>query len=148
MVALELYPERDCATCLDPDNRNGPALREEYGCNAKLVTNSEGKEEWVDRAALPVMIKGKEWWACPRRPLLDDPSFFWEVKAAHNHYKNGFLVDPGSINEQSHKLMSLIAIMSGAEEECREEKDRMESRTRGDPRNAGMPAKGDPRKRL
>lgn len=104
-MAIELFPERDCARCTD-------RLKDEYGC--------------FGNAKLPVAVNDEELATCIRRPLLDDPGWFNEAFTVYNMYKAGFLPHEGSYLSQPLSFLQLINIIEATLSECgniKEQKD-------------------------
>lgn len=46
---------------------------------------------------------------CPRRPLYDEPNFFYKLFGLFSMYKDGFLPEPGGINSQPALLVEYFA---------------------------------------
>lgn len=71
---------------------------------------------------MPIRIEDEEWFQCPRRPLKDHPRFYAELIRHWHFYRNGFLPDPGGLNQQSYALVRMLHHMDGIVEEVREAK--------------------------
>jgi YHS domain-containing protein len=110
-----MMPELDCATCTE-------AQKIERGCYA--VQLEDGK--WERGSIIPTQIDGKDYYFCPRRIVNESKDLLFDVLEAYAHYKNGFLPDPGSINEQPHRLMKLVLLVAKVIAEC-EEQQRQEA---------------------
>lgn len=89
-MAVELLPERNCATCT-------ARQKIQWGC--------EGD------AKLPIELDGEEQTTCPRRPILDDPALYEELFWLYRSYAKGMLPEEGSILSQPAKLVQAISIM-------------------------------------
>ena len=88
--------------------------RKEYGCDARRDENGA----WVDKALVPMVIDGIESWACPRRPVKDDPSAFVELMGLYGLYAEGVLADEGSIMSQAVKYVTLMRLVHSVVVEC------------------------------
>jgi hypothetical protein len=110
-----MLTERVCSTCTKKQMR-------EWGCDA--AKNEKG--EWVNKSALPMEVDGEDSWACPRRPVKDDPLLFSEVMSHYGLYKEGVLADEGAINSQATKYVAVMRLVHSVVSECRAEQ--MESK--------------------
>lgn len=108
MIALCLLPERVCTTCTARQQK-------EWGCDAKQMPDGS----WIDRALVPMQVDGKESWACPRRPVKDDPALFGELMSLYGLYTEGVLADDGAIMSQAVKYLATMRLVHGTVAECR-----------------------------
>jgi len=65
---------------------------------------------------------------CPRRPLLDRPTYFTELFWLYSNYSNGILPESGGLDDQPHKLMASIRTLIRARQDAESEKDDREKR--------------------
>lgn len=104
MLALHLLPERDCSTCTD-------AKKREWGCDARFEEDEYGVPHLVDGAVAPVKILGREHHRCPRRPVKDDPRFFYWVSRAYRDYQAGVLPHAGGLYDQPNLLVECLEVV-------------------------------------
>ncbi len=102
--------ERDCATCTK-------ALQKQFGCDAY----KDEKGVWQNKARMPLLLDGEQTWACPRRPIKDNPLYWQRLLFFYNGYKAGYLSRPGGLGRQSVRLMTLVHLMSATFDEADEE---------------------------
>jgi hypothetical protein len=88
--------------------------RREYGCDARQDANGE----WIDKAVVPMVFDGVETWACPRRPVRDDPACFAELMGLYALYAEGVLADDGAIMSQAVKYVTLMRLVHSVVTEC------------------------------
>ncbi len=110
MIALCLLPERNCATCTARQQK-------EWGCDARQRPDGT----WTDRALVPMEVDGREDWACPRRPVKDDPALFGELMSLYGLYAEGVLADEGGVMSQTVKYLAIMRLIRGTVNECRAE---------------------------
>lgn len=48
---------------------------------------------------------------CPRRPILDDPSFYQEVFWLYRQMEKGYLVEDGGLNDQPSFLVDAFKVI-------------------------------------
>jgi hypothetical protein len=66
----------------------------------------------------PVVFDGVESWACPRRPVKDDPAAFAELMGLYALYTEGVLADEGAIMGQAVKYVTLMRLVHSVVTEC------------------------------
>ena len=131
-------PERDCQGC---------TKQKQWGCTAirwKMHSPFEPDHPnyWIRPAALPLTILGETTYACPRKHLRENQSYWAIILKYYGMYKKGFLPERGSIADQSNKAIEIFRVLDEVNYQCdREEDDRRNRRTQG----VGNPR--DPRRR-
>lgn len=105
-----MLTDRVCSKCTVRQQK-------EFGCDAY----QDESGSWHKPAVTPIEIDGKETWACPRRPVKDDPAFFGELMSLYGLYKEGVLADEGSIMSQSQKYVTLMRLVHNTVAECHAE---------------------------
>jgi hypothetical protein len=84
----------------------------------------DGEAVWTDRAtAGPQTVGGREWWRCPRRPILDDPRWFVEVLREVRAFRNGRYQIDGGVGRQPNKLVEAVEVVERQLTECDAIKD-------------------------
>lgn len=76
-----------------------------------------------------MVFEGVETWACPRRPVKDDPASFVELMGLYGLYAEGVLADEGSIMSQAVKYVTLMRLVHSVVVECQSQQ-REEAKTR------------------
>lgn len=99
--------------------------QKEYGCNAR----QDETGAWIDKAVAPVVFDGTESWACPRRPVKDDPAAFAELMGLYALYTEGVLADDGALMGQAVKHVTLMRLVHSVVAECQAQQ-REEARKR------------------
>ncbi len=62
-----------------------------------------------------------ESWACPRRPVKDDPALFGELMSLYGMCAEGVLADEGGVMSQAVKYLAIMRLIHGTVNECRAE---------------------------
>lgn len=65
-----------------------------------------------------MVVDGVESWACPRRPVKDDPAAFAELMGLYALYAEGVLADDGPIMGQTVKYVTLMRLVHAVVAEC------------------------------
>lgn len=78
--------------------------------------------EWENPAIIPLRIDSEEVYRCPRRPIKEDPQYWDKLLFYFGMYKKGHLPDPGSVSEQSNKIMQVFRIVDDIVADCVKEK--------------------------
>jgi len=113
-----LLPERDCSRC---------TRQVEWGCYAEperdldtneVVRDEDGEVVWRDPAVTPVEVDDELQWQCPRRPVLDDPSYWRDLLFYYGEYRNGRLPDDGPVTAQSNRGLRLMQSAEAARAGC------------------------------
>ena len=69
---------------------------------------------WKNAAKIPLTIDNEMIWRCPRRPLLDDPAYWSKLLFSYSLFRDGHMIDEGSVSSQSFKAMTLFGIIQDA----------------------------------
>jgi len=97
-----------CETCSAKGQKND-------GCNARKLEGGT----WEDKAKQPLIIDGEEDWACPRRPIKDEPGYWSRILGMYRDYNQGLLADEGKIASQSNRGWNMITILDGFIQEAK-----------------------------
>lgn len=54
---------------------------------------------------MPLSLGEEKFDVCPRRPILDDPSFYGTIFRLYARWQKGFLFDEGALGSQPAALM-------------------------------------------
>lgn len=92
-------------------------MQQEFGCNARQIDENT----WEAPALNPLQIDGEDVYACPRRPIKDNPLFWSRLMALYRGFTQGFLPDDGNISAQSARGWSLLTILDGYVNEAKNE---------------------------
>jgi hypothetical protein len=97
--------------------------RKERGCDARQLADGT----WESPAVMPLRIDEIEDYACPRRPIKDDPDGFGRLMRLHRYYRQGMLPDPGSITQQASRGLELLELVEVTLGECRKTQEEQEA---------------------
>ena len=108
-LSLYLQEDRDCTRCTK-------AQKAQWGCEKD--------------APYPIVIDNEPVFRCPRRPFLEDPTWFNTVWSTANWVERGFLPESGTWLDQPAMLSQALSIVDKATADAREYKHESEERRR------------------
>lgn len=88
-----------------------------WGCDA--VKRIDGT--WENPASVPLQLDGEDQFACPRRPVKDDPLYFKRLMFFYGLYQKGTLPDSGGVMDQSERGLTLLRLVENIESEAEKE---------------------------
>jgi hypothetical protein len=107
------------------------------------VTNLDGEEVWINKAASAVKVLDEEWWGCPRQSLREQPQEWSRILFYYDLFQKGHLPDDGAVSRQSNAMIETLRILHNENTDCDKIISEKEAR-----KNRGRPAgQAPPRRR-
>lgn len=98
-LAVYLLPDRECHTCTAP-------LKAKWGCDTDTP--------------YPVIIDDEQVFRCPRRPFLEDPTWFNAIFMSSSYMEKGMLTEEGTWIDQPAKLVEALQVVGTAHGDAQE----------------------------
>lgn len=98
----------------------------DWDCNRCTASQKSSRGCFKD-APFPIKFDGERSPRCPRRPLLEEPDYYASIFEAYRHYMKGYFPDPGSLQMQAHRYVTLMRVVEQAVEEAEKDRDRREN---------------------
>jgi len=104
--------------------------RQQYGCDAEWVEDGTHEDGgyWTNPAMLPVVLNGEECPVCPKKTIIENPSYWDELLVQFGMFRKNILPDYGGMNDQAARGVRLLHLLEGYWEQAQEEKRNREKK--------------------
>ena len=116
---MRLMPERECTGCPETD-------RVRWGCIADAIP------------PMPIQFDGEHTLRCPRKPYLDDPTWYNNLLEFYGWREKGFLPNPGTWRDQDQRFVTICAVIDKAKADADSEEQKVRDAKQAQIKNQGQ----------